>query len=873
MAEISSRPKSHPTKDTKQASPLIRGLDLLASGLGLFVLAPLFLLISLVIKFTSPGPAFYRAERVGRGGRPFTLYKFRSMVQDADRRGPGVTAQGDQRVTRVGRFLRRAKLDELPQLIDVFRGDMSLVGPRPEDPRYVALYTSEQRQVLEARPGITSHASLHYIEEEELLRGADWETTYRRRVMPHKLAMDLAYLRQRTFGTDIVLILKTMAALFRLPVWIELVQKLRNRHFFLLDGVALMFIPALALSLRLEGLGWWPGRARALALFTLVALAIKMSIFYKMGLYKRYWRYAGVNDLARAVIAVSLSSVVVTGLFFSLHATLELYNVAMFRTVPVIDGMMTALLVVSYRFGLRGVYHWQHRTRSLLGGRRVLVVGAGEEGVLAVHEMRANPQLDMEPVAFVDDDSAKIGTRIQSLPVLGSTERIPELVDRHQIQRIVLAMPSVPLPRRREILAICRSTGVATHNLPGIYEILAGHKTVSRLPRVDTNRLLNRELVESDQDEVARLARHARVLVTGAGGSIGSELCRQIARHNPGQMILLGQGENSIFEIDLDLHLSTPGLVTQPVVVDVRNRQRVRCIVEKYRPDVIFHAAALKHVPLMEDNAEEAITTNVLGTRNVLRAAEDLGIERFVLVSSDKAVNAANVMGATKRLAEMLVLAAAGRSGRAYMAVRFGNVLGSRGSVIPIFQRQIAAGGPLTVTHPDMRRYFMTIPEAVQLMLQAAVLGQGGEVFVLDMGQPVRILDLATRLVESSGLKPGRDIQITYCGIRPGEKLNEELFLAAEDCQPTKHPQIFAAAPENPIEAQALEQVALEVIRWAQHLQGEDASQEMRALLTQVCHYIDQYHQPRGALPASAPRPEPTPSPDLPHVRRLPDAA
>jgi len=315
-----------------------------------------------------------------------------------------------------------------------------------------------------------------------------------------------------------------------------------------------------------------------------------------------------------------------------------------------------------------------------------------------------------------------------------------------------------------------------------------------------------------------------------------------------------------------------PDLDTRPVVVDVRNRGRVNYVVEKYRPDVIFHAAAQKHVPLMEDNAQEAITTNVLGTRNVVAAAERYGVGRLVLVSSDKAVNAANVMGATKRLAELLVVAAAQRSGRAYMAVRFGNVLGSRGSVIPIFQRQIAAGGPLTVTHPDMYRYFMTIPEAVQLVLQAAVLGGGGEVFVLDMDQPVRILDLANELILLSGLKPGRDIQIVFSGVRPGEKLNEELFLAHEDCRRTKHPKIFASTPEDPSQAVALERVVIEFLDLAQQMGDQNETHMLRELVTQICFYIDGY-QPGRELPMTVPTPESLPSSLSPYFRPLPGVA
>jgi FlaA1/EpsC-like NDP-sugar epimerase len=619
---------------------------------------------------------------------------------------------------------------------------------------------------------------------------------------------------------------------------------LRNRYFFMLDVLALLFIPALALTLRLDRLNWRPQFGQALILYTIVALLIRVPIFYGLGLYRRYWCYAGVNDLMLALIAVGLSTTVLTVIFVSAQASLARYSLASPRTLPLLDGMLTCLIIGGSRLGLRGLYHWRRQRHCVVGGRRVLVVGAGEAGTLVVREMRASPQLDMEPVAFVDDDPAKVGKRIQGLPVLGASGDIPKLVDRYQIQRIIVAIPSAPLRRQREIIAMCEQTGVATHNLPGIYEILAGHKTISRLPQIDINRLLHREPIVIDPTEVAAYLAGATVLVTGAGGSIGSELCRQIARFNPAEVILLGHGENSIFEIGLDLRLSFPDLDAPQVVVDIRDQQRVNRVVEKHRPDVIFHAAAHKHIPLMEASVEEAITNNVLGTQSVLRAAERYGVERFVLISSDKAVNPTSIMGATKRLAELLVVAAAQRSGRAYMAVRFGNVLGSRGSVIPVFQRQIAAGGPLTVTHPNMRRYFMTIPEAVQLVLQASELGQGGEIFVLDMGQPVRILDLATDLIKLSGLEPGRDIKIVYTGIRPGEKLNEELFLEGEDYRRTKHRKIFVATDRSTVEAEILEQVVIELVNLTRRMQSQKATEQMRVLLPEVCCYIDN-HQPR----------------------------
>jgi len=629
--------------------------------------------------------------------------------------------------------------------------------------------------------------------------------------------------------------------------------KLRNRHFFFLDTLVLLFVPAVALTIRRDGLDWWPMMRSALIFYTLISIPIKLIIFYKMGLYRRFWRYAGVNDLTRITVAVGLSTIVLTALFFSIHSSLSYYNLAVYRLMPLIDGLLTFIPIGGFRFGLRGLYHWYRQRRGAINGRRVLIVGAGEAGAMVVREIRANPRLNMEPVVFVDDDQAKLNHYIQGVPVSGAIKDIPTLVDQYQIQRIIVAVPSAPLGRHMEIMTICQQTGIITHNLPGVYEILAGYKTVKNVPRFEINRLLRREPIEIDQTAVRDRLMGASVLVTGAGGSIGSELCRQVARCIPREIILLGHGENSIFEIDVDLRLSFPNLVTHPVIVDVRDCQGIDQVVQKYRPDIIFHAAAHKHVPFMEAHVEEAITNNILGTRNVLQAAQKYNVERFVLISTDKAVNPTSIMGATKRLAELLVIAAAQQSGHAYMAVRFGNVLGSRGSVLRVFEQQIAAGGPLTVTHPSMSRYFMTIPEAVQLVLQAAILGRGGEAFVLDMGQPVRILDLATDLVKLSGLEIGRDIKITYTGVRPGEKLEEELFLTEEDYRRTKHPKIFAATQKDLIETKALEQVVTELTHLCARLKEQNNTQQMLTLLPQVCYYIDRYHPKikRPALPNS----------------------
>jgi FlaA1/EpsC-like NDP-sugar epimerase len=425
--------------------------------------------------------------------------------------------------------------------------------------------------------------------------------------------------------------------------------------------------------------------------------------------------------------------------------------------------------------------------------RRVVVMGAGDAGEIIVREMQENPGLGMVPVGFVDDDGSKTGLRIHGVPVLGTREDIPALAAAEEIDEVIIAMPTAPGRAIRGVVEICREAGVRCETMPGIYELISGQVGVNQIREVQIHDLLRRDPVRIGGGGAERLVAGARVMVTGAGGSIGSELCRQIASHGPETLILLDHGENQVYRIRQELAGAYPGVELAPVVADVRHGACLARVFRRFEPEIVFHAAAYKHVPLMERNRAEAVTNNVLGTETLLEAAEAHGVGRFVLISTDKAVNPVNVMGATKRAAELLVQAAAERTGRAYVAVRFGNVLGSRGSVVPLFQKQIAAGGPVTVTHPEMERFFMTIPEAVQLVLQAAALGEGGEIFVLDLGEQVRIVELAEQLIRLSGLEPGEDVEIAYTEPRLGEKLSEELFAAGEEPTRTKHEKILVA--------------------------------------------------------------------------------
>ncbi len=437
---------------------------------------------------------------------------------------------------------------------------------------------------------------------------------------------------------------------------------------------------------------------------------------------------------------------------------------------------------------------WGHpQRRSDDKGKRTLIVGAGTTGKQVTKELFASTRLGMLPIGFVDDNKSKHGHMLCDLPVLGSLSDLRELISKHDVAELVIAMPSASGTVIRQVVRAALDSGISTLTVPSLPEIISQKGGGASLREVEIQDLLRRDPIETDMASVAALATGETVLITGAGGSIGSELCRQLGRLAPTKLVVLGHGENSIFDIYHELRESFPDVKIVPVIADVRDRDRMMQVVTACRPHAVFHAAAHKHVPLMEDNVVEAVTNNVTGTRNTVDASLAADVQHFVLVSTDKAVRPTSVMGASKRVAEQIVQHAATKHDRNFVSVRFGNVLGSRGSVVPMFMRQIRAGGPVTVTHPEMQRFFMTIPEAVQLILQAGALGRGGEVFVLDMGEPVKVVDLATDLIRLSGLEPGQDIKIQFCGIRPGEKLYEEMFFSAEHVMPTVHPKVLRA--------------------------------------------------------------------------------
>ncbi|HEX3760843.1 MAG TPA: nucleoside-diphosphate sugar epimerase/dehydratase [Kofleriaceae bacterium] len=522
-----------------------------------------------------------------------------------------------------------------------------------------------------------------------------------------------------------------------------------------------------------------------------VVLGLQYGTLIVFGVERIAWRYINMRDAMRVLTATVVSAAVLVAL-----RVLHLLPITT-SIIPLGVLAMDFALGLIGLIGARAAWRWHHelkarRRHAQHGDRhRVFVIGAGEAGVMVAREIVQRPDLQLEPVGFLDDDPFKVGKIVGGFQVLGLTHDVGALAARLRVTRALITIANASGADLRRITELCRDAGLDTRIIPGLHEIVGDKVNVSRAREVAIEDLLGREPVKLDEAVVSACLNGRVVLVTGAGGSIGSELCRQICRFAPRRLVLVERFENALFEIHRELTAAFPGVLVDPRVADVCDMERIDDVFEATRPEIVFHAAAHKHVAMMEWNPGEAVKNNVGGTRVVATLSDRYKVARFVLVSTDKAVNPSSVMGATKRVAEIYLQAFSQRSATRFVAVRFGNVLGSAGSVVPIFRQQIAAGGPVQVTHPEMRRYFMTIPEASQLVMQAGAMGEGGEIFILDMGEPVKIIDLARDLITLSGLRPGDDIEIEFTGMRPGEKLMEELSTTVEQALKTRHPKVF----------------------------------------------------------------------------------
>lgn len=534
--------------------------------------------------------------------------------------------------------------------------------------------------------------------------------------------------------------------------------------------------------------------------FALMAIVpfiiITIACNHLFSLYSRVWRYASVEELLSIVFSVSVSNVIF--IIYSYVINYKVLHTSYFR-FPFSVHIITWIISIALLGGFRFIFRIRSVADQLIDGtpgkKRLLIIGAGEAAVMLIKEIKSHKELNYNIIGLIDDDIQKLGRKIKGVKVIGNRSEIERVCKDCKIDHIIVAIPSVDDKTKREIFNQCKNTNCKLKTLPGLYELIDNKIEIAKIRDVNIEDLLGRDEVKLNTECISKYVKDKVVLVTGGGGSIGSELCRQVAKFNPSKLLVLDIYENGAYELQMELAHDFPALSLEVVIASIRDYERLKQVFEEYRPDVVFHAAAHKHVPLMEDNPWEAIKNNILGTYNLLICAKDYKVKKFVQISTDKAVNPTNIMGATKRFCEIMVQAFDKVSETEFVAVRFGNVLGSSGSVIPLFKEQIAKGGPVTVTHPEINRFFMTITEAAQLVIQAGAMAAGGEIFVLDMGQPVKIADLARDLIILSGLRPDEDIKIKYTGLRKGEKLYEELLMSEVTLTSTSHRKIFIEKP------------------------------------------------------------------------------
>ncbi|MFQ5329627.1 MAG: polysaccharide biosynthesis protein [Thermodesulfobacteriota bacterium] len=768
-----------------------RLFDILFSVIALLLLSPIFLIIAILIRMGSRGPVFVGEKRIGKGFIPFTLYQFRTTKDDHSQDAPSSSIADVAAYSRVGRFLRRARLVGLPRFWNVLKGDMSIVGPHPELERYVYKSVDDYNCVLKVRPGMIGVLFTSPYEEEVCLHGRDDpEEYYLHVLLPEKIGAAKGYVKRTSLHYDMELILLTFIHLiYPYKAVIRIVEALLPyRRVIVVAAELAVCVISIFLAFYVRFDGAIPSERLKLLLHYLPLLILLRALFlFAFSLDRGVWQYASVKDLFNIAAAVTLGT-----LSFALIVRYFFGEFGYPRTTYILDWLFNIFLLGGIRLLWR-----LHRERGIELGtkKRVIVIGAGNAADMLLRDLESGPY---HVLGLIDDNLRKKKLKIRGIPIIGTRKELPAIVEREEPDEFLVAMPSVAPAVMQEVVKELRNYGLPVKMLPGLMGILSGKSSLEQVKMVEPEDVLFRPPAHEEHVEIKGFIKGKRVMITGAGGSIGSELSRQVAALNPDTIILFERHEESLFNLDMGLAKGHNSHII-PIIGDILNVERVREVMERYRPQVVFHAAAYKHVPLMEGNPYEAFSTNVVGSRIMAEAAGEFGVERFVLISTDKAVNAVNVMGRTKRVAEELIRHIAKEESHStrYIIVRFGNVLGSSGSVVPIFKEQIKRGGPVTVTHPEMTRFFMTIPEAVALVLQSASMGSGGEVFVLDMGEPVKIFDLARRMISLYGLKVGKDIDIKVTGLRPGEKLFEELFNEDEVTEKTAHPKINRAIPNG----------------------------------------------------------------------------
>ena len=786
-----------------------------------FLLSPLLLGIAVGNLLVQGRPIIYRQSRIGKDFKSFIIYKFRTMTVDKSNLNTFQPVESNQ-TTKWGRFLRKTKLDELPQLFNVIKGDMRFIGPRPEIPQYVK--KDSFSFLNQIKPGLSGYSSILFRNESEIWSMIDSDDPYNN-ILKIKVGLDKYYVNKKSFFEDLKLVGITILSLF-IPkrmghyLIIRLLKIEDNGEFKLRDTIddvkikepknkinikpikrnlKILFLADLMaviigflLSVIIRNDLTIPAIFYNQDIYYILGLSavVKLIAFSIFGMFKGMWRYTSLIDMGNILKANIMGT-------FLLIAGIGFFRG--FQDIPsaifVIDFILTFSLTALSRIGVRLVYSHliNPKPYRIELNKRVIIIGAGTTGEFICRELLNDSRYRMEPIGFLDDNKNLHGQFIHNKKVEGTVSVLSDLTDEYD--EAIICCPNAPRQDLYKIIDICKEAGKPFRTLPSVHELMSGKLSINQLKEVSVLDLLGRNEVEIDDSAINKYLKGKRVLITGAGGSIGSELVRQCLRFEPALLVILDNSEYNLFNIERELLGKENNVLIKPLLSNIRDKDILSKVFSQYEPQVIFHAAAYKHVAMQEEFPWEAIKTNVNGTANLVKLSLEHNTEKFVLVSTDKAVKPINVMGATKRLAELICQGANSSYSTRFMAVRFGNVLGSSGSVIPIFQEQIKTGGPITITDPNMERYFMSVPEAAQLIIQAGSIGKGGEVFALDMGQPIKILDIANELIRLSGLEPDIDIPISFIGARPGEKQNEELVHDAETIQKTLHDKIFKIRP------------------------------------------------------------------------------
>ena len=779
---------------------MIRFFDILFSAAGLIILSPLFLILWLLIKLGSKGPGFFIQERIGKDGKPFGLYKFRTMRTGSDSKGLITIGEHDERITRFGYFLRRYKLDELPQLWNVLKGDMSLVGPRPEVRKYVDLYTEEQREVLKVKPGITDYASIAYVNENEILGSADDpDQAYIEQVMPDKIKLNMRYIHNKS----IVEYFKIIFLTFRSIMSLGSLNKLANWYFnkkslpfwciFLMD-CGIVFFSYLFVYQQFNS-----GKDTLLVIEYLSASILIYLVFYAIG-FKLFRTYSGILRYSSFVDLKKVGYAMLLGMLLTLGAQLLLSGHRTFSYIKPVTIILASLLATCLLWMIRiAVKTLYDVSLASIDSKYAYIYGVKNGGIaIAKHIRNENPvRFDLQ--GFVSDDKKEEDKILMGVRVHRLDDQLIQTMMDEGIEALIVSPHRAKAFRDNEQLQDdLIKAGIHIYMTQQAKEWNGNDaEAKTQLKEISIEDLLPRDEIVVDMKSVGEQLTGKCIMITGSAGSIGSEMVLLTAEHKPSQLILVDQAETPQHDIRLLMAKQYPDIQTETIVASICNVRHMEMLFQRYKPDYLFHAAAYKHVPMLENNPGESLYNNIYGTRVLADLSVKYGVKKFVMISTDKAVNPTNVMGCSKRICEIYVqsLDKAIKEGKVkgitqFVTTRFGNVLGSNGSVIPLFEQQIKNGGPVTVTDPDVIRYFMLIPEACKLVLEAGTKGNGGEIFVFDMGKPVKIADLAKRMISLSGAK---NIEIQYTGLREGEKLYEELLNVEESTKPSFHEKIRIA--------------------------------------------------------------------------------